>query len=291
MGDSIAKILFICVCFVVIPLIGNKELMEAGEKWRENRKAKKQEKMKQSVAQKPAGNQTIVREPAGKDDEDARLTELAELCKMGDMIAMTDMAYLFRERCTESLRGLFDTYELKPVKENEDLINAYLKEHSDEVRLAEAYMMWLVRAALYGNEEAALQIGRCPYYKQKSYIPYTMLSGEGDSFIKFWDSDSLWEMGLIDMERGCTDCSLSINRRGGYFDFCYVAEYEPPDEYGFGAEWDYENIYYNEFFCRIPANSKEDISRQLLVLDAERETYWKNPAHDAANRKYRRRLQ
>lgn len=221
--------------------------------------------------------------------DDYKVTELANLCKMGDIAAMSDMAYHFKDCCTESLRSLLDAYELEPDVEREILLKEYLRKHGHEEKPAQVYMMWLVRAALYGNEEAQRLIDRCPYYKQKAFIPYDMLTGEGD-FIQFWDSDSLWKMGLIDMQRGCTDCSLSYEVKDGYFVFSYVADYEPPDEDGFGAEWDYEHIYYDEFFCRIFVNSREDVKRQMQVLESGRENYWMDSAHDAENRKYRKKL-
>lgn len=306
MSGSLLKILIICGYFMMMPLIGNQDIADAGQKWRENRKRKKRQKAADVVdnVQGPAAEeQAESRAEAGKlvesrlaaakfveiRYEESRLTELAQLCKMGDIIAMIDMAYYFRDRCSEPLRQLLDAYELRPVKENEFRLIAYLGEHPQDENTAEVYMMWLVRAALYGNEEAQMQIDRCPAYKWKAYIPYRMLTGEGSSFIKFWSSASLWKMGLIDMERGRTDCSLLFNMKRGYFVFEYVSDYEPPDEDGFGAEWEYEDIYYDEFFCRIPTKSKEEISQQQLILEKARDVYWQDPAHDALNRRYRRR--
>lgn len=221
---------------------------------------------------------------------DIRVRTTAALCKMGDIVAMADMAYVFRDRCTEPLRKRLEAYERNPDKENEDLLAAFLNENRQEMRTAQAYMMWLVRAALYGNEKAKNLIDCCPYYKQKSYIPDKLLEGDEKARMDFWDSDSLWEIGLVDMPRGCTDCRLWYDRRRGCFVVMYVEDYIPADEYGFGAEWDYDYIYLDEFFYRLPIKKEQDIQEQLMILEKEREAFWKHPRHDAPRRKYRWRI-
>ncbi len=215
---------------------------------------------------------------------------MAALCKMGDIAAMADMAYFFRNRCSESLQRLLEVYERQPVQENVDAIEAFAAKAEKDGIVARAYMMWLVKASLYGNESAGKLIDKCPYYKKKAYIPGEVLAGDGKESVKFWSSDSLWEIGLTDTKRNCTDCSFYYDKKKNCFVLMYVSDYEPPDEDGFGAEWEYENIYFDEFFCRVPATGQEDIPKQLLVLEKEREAFWKNPRHDAPNRKYRWRI-
>lgn len=216
--------------------------------------------------------------------------KLAALCKMGDIVAMADMAYFFRGRCSESLQRLLEAYERQPDQENADAVEVFLARAEKDRIMAQAYMMWLVKASLYGNERAGKLVDKCPYYKKKAYIPGGILAGDGKERVELWSSDSLCEIGLVDMERGCTDCSLYYDRKRNCFVLMYVSDYEPPDEDGFGAEWEYENIYFDEFFCRIPVTRQEDIPNQLLVLEKEREAFWKNPRHDAPNRKYRWRI-
>lgn len=160
-----------------------------------------------------------------------------------------------KNRCKE----LLDAYEATPVQQNEDAIENYLDVHSRERSTVTAYMMWLVRAAVYGNGNANLLVENCLYYQRKATIPYTFYTGQASQSISIWESDSLWSIGVIDMVRGKTDCRITFCREKGYYDFTYVDSYESADETGFGSEWEYESVYYNEFFCRIQAGEKEDL--------------------------------
>lgn len=177
---------------------------------------------------------------------------LAVRCKKGNVSAMRAMAENFRSRCTPPLAALLDCYEADPVPENEEKIRDYLKNYFQEESAAKAYMMWLVRATLYGDKEVAGQLERWPFYKKFAYIPYDMMIGNGNFHIKFWSSNKLREIGFIDVPRNRKECSLSYDINGKYFSLCYVSSYEPPDETGFGAEWEYSDIYFDEFFRRLP---------------------------------------
>ena len=184
---------------------------------------------------------------------DEVIVQLAERCKKGDVLAMRQMAVSFRSRCTPTLIELMDRYEADPVQENEAAIRSYLRENSHEKRAAEGYVTWLVRAALYGNAETLAQLEQWPFYRQFAYIPYDMMTREGSNSINLWASRSLYEIGFIDVPADFEDCRLSYNVNERYFDLRYVSYYEPPDEYGFGAEWEYDDVYFDEFFCRLPA--------------------------------------
>lgn len=222
--------------------------------------------------------------------ENPKIKELADCCKMGDIVAMWELAYFFRERCEKPLQELLDTYEADPVQQNEEAIKNYLHVHNQEWGTLQAYMMWLVRAAAYGNKNANLLIENCPYYQGEAAFFYTFHTSEDSQSISIWESDSLWNMGMIDMVRGYTDCQIEFCREKGYYDFLYVESYYPPDETGFGAEWNYENAYYDEFFCLIPTDNKEMISQKLLILEQERKAYWDKLGHQASERKYKKRI-
>lgn len=184
---------------------------------------------------------------------DEATVQLAERCKKGDVPAMRLMADFLRSRCTPLLIELMDRYEADPVQENEIAIQDYLRRNSHEERTARGYMMWLVRAALYGNAEIYEQLEQWPFYKQFAYIPYDMMTGQGSHSINLWSGSFLYEIGFIDVPTDCEECRLSYNVDERYFDLRYVSFYEPPDEYGFGAEWEYDDVYFDEFFCRLPA--------------------------------------
>ena len=184
---------------------------------------------------------------------DEAIVQLAERCKKGDVAAMRQMADFLRSRCTPPLIELMDHYEADPVQENGIAIQNYLRKNYYEENAARGYMMWLVRAAMYGNEEVSAQLEQWSFYKQFGYIPYDMMTGKGSHGISLWASSFLYEIGFIDVPAGYEDCRLSYNVDKKCFILSYVSFYEPPDEYGFGAEWEYDYIYFDEFFCRLPA--------------------------------------
>lgn len=184
---------------------------------------------------------------------DKAIVRLAERCKKRDTAAMLQMADFLRSRCTPQLIELMDRYEADPVQENETAIRNYLKSKSHEEETARGYMMWLVRAALYGNVEVSAQLEQWPFYKQFAYIPYDMMTEKGRHSINLWASSFLYEIGLIDVPDDYEDCSLIYNADKRCFILSYVSFYIPPDKDGFGAEWEYDYIYFDEFFCRLPA--------------------------------------
>lgn len=47
------------------------------------------------------------------------------------------------------------------------------------------------------------------------------------------------------------DCRLLYDVDKRIFDLLYFSDYEPPDEDGFGTEYEYDDIYFDEFFCRL----------------------------------------
>lgn len=222
--------------------------------------------------------------------ENPKIRKQADCCKMGDIVAMWELAYFFRGRCEKPLQKLLDAYEADPVQQNEEAIKNYLHVHNQKCSMVKAYMMWLVRAAAYGNQNANLLIENCPYYQGEAAFFNTFHTSEDSQSISIWESDSLWNIGMIDMVRGYTDCQIKFCREKGYYDFLYVESYYPPDETGFGEEWNYENAYYDEFFCLIPTANKKMISQKLLILEQERKAYWDETKHQASERKYKKRL-
>lgn len=215
---------------------------------------------------------------------------LAKLCKMGDMAAMMDMAEFFRNRCTEPLLKLLEQYETEPAWQTETLIEEYFKYHSHEEKTAMGYMMWLSRAALYGNSKADDLLEHLPYYKKKPYVSYDMMTGKSIRPKKIWASAFLWKAGIMDMVPDYEDCRIFFHREKGYFVFSYVNSYIPPDEYGFGAEWDEARIYFDEFFCRLAVKSTNEIPDELRRLEQVREEYWRKSGQNALDRKYCRRI-
>lgn len=175
---------------------------------------------------------------------------LAEKCKTGSAIAMYEMAYVMRSQCDREENKLLKRYEEEPSQENTEKIST----RKNLSLMAEAYMMWIVRAALYGSRDAAELLEKCPLYKRMAYIPYDMVAENTGNIITIWNSTTLYDMGFIDVPRDYTDCRLTYDKDKKIYDLCYVSYYEPPDEDGFGAEWEYNDIYFDEFFCRLSKN-------------------------------------
>ncbi len=206
---------------------------------------------------------------------DGRIVKLAMQCKLGDVEAMKRMAVFFRQRCTPELIRLLDRYEENPVKENEDAIDAHVKMHYHEENTVKAYMMWLVRASLYGDAESERKLEAWPFYKKRSFLPYDMLSGKNGTVMNIWASSFLSKIGFIGVPGGYEDCGLQFHKEQGYFDFYYVSDYEPPDEDGFGAEWEYGHIYFDEYFCRLRVKDKSEIPEAIRKMDGRRLRYRK----------------
>ncbi len=178
--------------------------------------------------------------------QDPMAVQLAEACKCGDASAMYKMAELVYRYCEAQMKKFLERYEANPTPKHAESVQ------KNRTLMGEAYMMWLVRAALYGDAEAGEKLDKCPIYKELAFIPYDMMSGEKDPRISFWNSGTLHDIGFIDVPEGCTDCRLLYDADKKIFDLFYVSDYEPPDEDGFGAEYDYDDIYFDEFFRRLP---------------------------------------
>lgn len=174
---------------------------------------------------------------------------LAKACRSGDAAAMYKMAYILRSRCKPEEIELLKRYEAEPSQEHAKKICT----RKNLSLMAKAYMMWLVRAALYGSSAAAKLLEQCPIYKDLAYIPYDMITKKDMEYITLWNSSTLYEIGFIDVPKECTDCQLYYDPDKKIYDLHYVSYYDEPDEDGFGAEWEYDDIYFDEFFCRLPA--------------------------------------
>lgn len=188
---------------------------------------------------------------------------LAEACKNGDAAAMYEKAYVMRNRCTPEENLLLKQYEEEPSEEHKEKI-CIRKNLSLWVN---AYMMWLVRAAIYGCEAAAELLEKCPIYKRLAYIPYYILTEDDKGCITFGSSDILHIIGFTDVPKGYDDCRLLYDTEKRIYDLCYVSSYEEPDEYGFGAKWDFADIYFDEFFHRLSKklNSDTEIMYQSVL--------------------------
>lgn len=226
--------------------------------------------------------------PWDSDDIDIKMSELFELCKMGDISAMFDMALYMLDKCNETDKRALCRYEEAPERLGEEYISDYLNKYCVDCDTVSQYMMWIIRAAIYGNEKAKEIMDKCPYYKEFACIPYKFYEDE-EGKQNIWSSNSLRYGGICDIPKKREDCDLEFDKKLGHIRFCYVSHYESPDDDGYGMEMDYDFIYYDEFFAELDINSessREERIKALLKNEKAREAYWKTQP-DCERRKYK----
>ena len=231
---------------------------------------------------------------------------LAQRCKMGDITAMEELAQHFRGLCAPETQALLKAYEARPDQQREQALKAYLSEHTEELLPAEAYIMWLLRAARFGSEHIQSEIDRLPYYASfrtvsrryphqpfPRYLPFRALLGrwERNSERPAWGK-CLRDAGFPDVPgTGAGDeFYITFWPSPGVYRITYQDGYIPADESGFGAEYEYSSIWLDEFFCPLAAKKPEDLSAELERMDREREKYWEDSGRSGMGRKYQQRL-
>lgn len=202
---------------------------------------------------------------------------LAELCKMGDVAAMYAMAELMLTSCPEPAQAAIQQYESDPCEEAIMSLDEYVKAEDNDAKKLKYYMMWIVRAAVYGHEKAKELLDKCAYYKEHAYIPYKHYVKE-DSQLPIWPINDLYDAGLCDMIRDEEGCQLYFDQSVEYIRLIYASYSCSADDDGFGAETVYESVFFDEFFKRIPILRdpiKNETVFGLEQVKAEREAFWK----------------
>lgn len=75
-----------------------------------------------------------------EDNFEKERNRLAELCKMGDTVAMYDIAHLFLGRCTDEQKEMVNKYESCPNEESQAEFEAYMERQECDVWNMKAYM-------------------------------------------------------------------------------------------------------------------------------------------------------
>lgn len=185
---------------------------------------------------------------------------LAPMCQIGSVRAMRKMAMLFFKHCKPSLRAALKQYESNPTTSNEVAIKNLLKQEEPE-NSANLYMMWLIRAAFYGDKELAQKIENWPLYKTEAYLPYAMLTGEKKIHLNVSHGNCLRKAGFIGIPHRLDEGGLTFDSERGVYTIVYLKNFIPWDEDGFGAEWDYGELYFDAFFRRIRVKSEDRIPK------------------------------
>lgn len=240
------------------------------------------------------------------DPMDVSGVELSQRCKMGDTSAMLELARSYKDRCGPELQELLDAYERQPDQDRRQRLRTRMTRNSDSVLHAEAYIMWLLRAARFGDERAQEQIDRLPEYaaygaKARSgyhqafprYLPFRSLLGHfcKDSEYPAWGG-CIRAAGFPDVPdvKSGAGSTIVFWPSPGIYIFSCETDYIPADECGFGAESERASFWFDEFFCPIADQDPEKLPAQLEQLDRAREEYWASPSRSAGERKYRQRL-
>lgn len=77
-------------------------------------------------------------------------------------MAMYKMAYIMRSQCEPEEIELLERYEKETSQEHAEKIST----RKNLSLMAEVYMLWLNRAALYGSADATELLEKCSLYKR-----------------------------------------------------------------------------------------------------------------------------
>lgn len=120
----------------------------------------------------------------------------------------------------------------------------------DNMKLAN---MWLVRAVLYGNEEAREILRLNPERASNTFLPIkNFIPGERMLwFSGAYSGAALTEIGFVDLPDLHGEYVLAGLSTERVVVLGIETGYDPPDEDGFGAETYYDYYVYDEFFNRV----------------------------------------
>lgn len=216
----------------------------------------------------------------------------AKQCAMGDLKAMLWMFRHFDAQLSEAYKAYEKHYVEDPSELNLRRRKEYLEEHEEERLCLQASHMWIVRAALFGSEEAKRMIAEYPFYARDTYmgvrrqIPGRMISTDLDKSMKGSD---MRKIGFLEF-KGNGMFTLYPISSDGIYTVVYDAGDDGPDETGFGMEELYNYYYYDEFFrylhgvknwsSRDVWLDREKIAEKNLnqrdMKQQERDAYWKD---------------
>ena len=209
---------------------------------------------------------------------------LAGLCALGDIAAMWEMAHWHRSHLRASTEQLLAAYE-----SGEDTYSQLWERrhyNSPDANPLCYYVTWIGLAARYGHPEAQRIIQGRVFFKYASIIKEKITQVGGISSA-LHSSVDLNRMGMTAVDINRFEFGLRPLTMSGVYPASYLADYIPADSDGFGREDEYEDIFYDEFFCQLLAHNMAGAEQLAERNRQRREEYWADPAHDPDNRKYR----
>lgn len=211
---------------------------------------------------------------------------LAKRCGMGDAAAMAELHHYFRGKLSGRFRELEAEQEqagtTKIVQEFQD----FRRDHPEEDFYMRAGSLWLIRADLYGSQEASEILRAHPYYERYSLMARAMFVGEG--WQECYKKEELYQAGFLAFSGSGTIALRPLSCIGIYLG-TESGGSDGPDEDGFGRE-EYSSLRaYDEFFQPLKylsgySNSdyrcaKKNYWKACMEKykenEGEREEYWK----------------
>lgn len=129
-------------------------------------------------------------------------------------------------------------------------ISLYLRGRiAEEAVYSKVADMWVIRAMLYGNEEAKVWVEMNPGCKSNSFLHYdNFIAGKRDSwYVGEYSGLYLNKIGLLDFNPNGMYLLPGIDKNRVIL-VKKEAGYDSHDEDGFGAEYYYDWFYMDEFF-------------------------------------------
>lgn len=131
--------------------------------------------------------------------------------------------------------------------------------------------MWLVRAVLYGNEEAREILREDPKRAEDTFLPLAyFIPGERKLWFEGgYTAASLKKAGLDNLPKTNESYTVAGLSKERVFIIGRKTGYDEPDEDGFGAETYYDYYVYDEFFHRITEKVFDDDYRAAYRVGDE----------------------
>ena len=219
------------------------------------------------------------------DFHDPVYLALAGLCALGDIAAMWELARWHRSHLRASTEELLAAYEAGADTYGQLWQRCRYPSPPDCLSL-QAYLTWIGQAARYGHPEAQKIVADRKLFKYAGLLSQKTVQVGGISS-ELHSSLELNRLGMTDVDDRMYEFGLYPLTQTGVYMAYYQSDYYPADSDGFGREEEYENLFYDEFFCLLSARNLSGAEQLAAENRQRREEYWSDPAHGPDNRKYR----
>lgn len=209
------------------------------------------------------------------DYSDPVYKALVQLCCLGDIAAMWDLAQWHRRNLSAPAEELLAAYE---TGDNVyDSLCAACPSDSQDRKSLDAYVTWVCRAARYGHEQAAARMGSLELFRSRDLLPPALCQTGTEVKVPAVSRD-LYYLGIPGVNQyndPAEVCSLSAD---GVFTIVCKSSYASISD---------KALYFDEFFNLLHEKTMEEAAAAAKKNHQRREAYWADPAHRPETRKYR----